>query len=346
MIQAPREIVTRAIKFESPQRVPRQMWVLPWAEKRYPVQLDQLRTKYPDDIVRPPDVYRPSPLIEGDPYQIGIYIDEWGCVFENLQEGIVGEVCNPTLKDLSDLSQLRPPYDTLPDNPQAAIDTVNRFCEQTDKFVLAACCPRPWERYQFLRGTVNAMMDLTNPEAGAADLIKQIHEFYMKELEFWAQTDVDALMFMDDWGSQQSLLINPEQWRQIFKPLYKDYCDIAHTNNKFAFMHSDGNIQSIYPDLIEVGLDVINSQLFVMDMEELSKIAKGKITFWGEIDRQHVLVSEDANVVRDAVQKVASHLYDPKGGIIAQFEFGPGVNPENPGLVFEEWQKISERQLA
>jgi uroporphyrinogen-III decarboxylase len=190
------------------------------------------------------------------------------------------------------------------------------------------------------------MMDMMDPEDGAADLLKRIHGFYMKELEFWAQTDVDALMFMDDWGSQQSLLINPEQWRELFKPLYKDYCDIAHANNKFSFMHSDGNILSIYPDLIEVGLNVINSQLFIMDMKELSKIAKGKITFWGEIDRQHILVNKDPQVTQDAVQKVASHLYDPKGGIIAQFEFGPGVYPKNPNLVFEEWQKIGERQFA
>ena len=346
MSQTPREIVTRAIKFESPERIPRQMWVLPWAEKRYPAQLDQLRTKYPDDIVRPPDVYQASSLIKGDPYQVGTYIDEWGCVFKNVQEGIVGEVRDPILKDFSNLSQVQPPYDTLPGNPQEAIDTVNRFCEQTDKFVLANCCPRPWERYQFIRGTINSMMDMMDPEDGAADLLKRIHEFYMKELEFWAQTDVDALMFMDDWGSQQSLLINPEQWRELFKPLYKDYCDIAHANNKFSFMHSDGNILSIYPDLIEIGLDVINSQLFIMDMEELSKIAKGKITFWGEIDRQHVLVNEDPQVTIDAVQKVASNLYDPKGGIIAQFEFGPGVYPKNPNLVFEEWQKIGERQFA
>ena len=111
------------------------------------------------------------------------------------------------------------------------------------------------------------MMDIATGDSKAKALLKAVHEFYLKELEFWVKTDVDALMFMDDWGSQQNLLINPEQWRQIFKPLYKDYCDIAHANNKFAFMHSDGNILSIYPDLIEAGVDAINSQLFVMDME-------------------------------------------------------------------------------
>ncbi|MHC4961967.1 MAG: uroporphyrinogen decarboxylase family protein, partial [Planctomycetota bacterium] len=116
--------------------------------------------------------------------------------------------------------------------------------------------------------------------------------------------------------------------------------DLAHANGKFAFMHSDGCISEIYPHLIEVGVDAINSQIFCMDMDELAKTAKGKITFWGEIDRQHILPSDDINEVRNAVAKVVDKLYDHSGGIIAQLEFGPGTRPENVNAVFEEWDKV------
>ena len=74
---------------------------------------------------------------------------------------------------------------------------------------------------------------------------------------------------MDDWGTQISLLINPQIWREIFKPMYKDYCDLAHSKNKYVFFHSDGFIEQIYPDLVEIGVDAINSQLFCMDIENL-----------------------------------------------------------------------------
>jgi uroporphyrinogen decarboxylase len=74
-------------------------------------------------------------------------------------------------------------------------------------------------------------------------------------------------------------------------------------------------------------------------MEDLARRVKGKITFWGEIDRQHVLPAADPQVGRDAVRKVAEHLYDPAGGIIAQFEFGPGANPATAVAVLEEWEK-------
>lgn len=341
MTQTPRQVVTKTLTFQNPARIPRHLWILPWAEKRYPNELNQLRRDYPDDIVKAPNIYQPSPLVKGDPYEVGTYVDEWGCVFENVQYGIVGEVRDPILKNIKDYKCVNIPYELFPDDEQKAIEEVNRFCSSTEKFVIAPCCPRPWERYQFIRGTINAMMDVIAPVYESEELLLAIHKFYLRELEFWAKTDVDALMFMDDWGSQQSLLINPDLWRQLFKPLYKAYCDIAHSNNKFIFMHSDGNILQIYPDLIDIGVDAINSQLFVIDMVELSKIGKGKITFWGEIDRQHILTTPDLSRVRRSVRTVARHLHHPAGGIIAQFEFGPGVLPENAKAVFAEWERIS-----
>ena len=180
------------------------------------------------------------------------------------------------------------------------------------------------------------------PDEGGGDLLKAIQDFYLKELEFWVKADVDAIMFMDDWGAQNQLLIPPRIWRDLFKPLYKEYCDLAHSQGKFVFMHSDGCITEIFEDLIEIGVDAINSQLFTMDFAYLAEKAKGKITFWGEIDRQQVLPSKNPQIGREAVRKVASSLYDPTGGIIAQFEFGAGANPETALAIFDEWEKVDQ----
>lgn len=162
----------------------------------------------------------------------------------------------------------------------------------------------------------------------------------MKELEFWITTNVDAIRFSDDWGSQHALLVSPETWRHMFKPLYADYCKLIHSRGKSAFMHCCGQILEIYEDLIEIGVDAINSQLFAMDMAELSKRAKGKITFWGDIDRQHIITSPDPAVGRGAVKKVAAHFYDPAGGVIAQLWVDPGANLDTTIAILEEWEKI------
>ena len=166
-------------------------------------------------------------------------------------------------------------------------------------------------------------------------MLSKIHDFYLRELEFWVKSDIDAIFFMDDWGTQNQLLIPPELWREMFKPLYKEYCELAHSHNKYVFMHSDGFIEDIYPDLIEIGVDALNSQLACMDLDHLMTSAKGKITFWGEIDRQHVLSSNNPDDGRKAVREIAEKLYDPRGGIIFQLEFGIGANPNVVSSVFE-----------
>lgn len=338
MSQTPRDIVKNTLKFHTPERMPRDLWLLPWAELYYPREVREITRRFPSDFVTTEYFYPSSARVQGDPYAIGEYTDEWGCIFQNIQAGVIGEVRNPSIADIADWQQVRPPYEQLPTDTNQPYGVIDRFYESTDKFVLANCCPRPWERYQFLRGTENALIDVMMPEEGLHQLLKIIHDFYLRELEFWIKAEVDAIRFMDDWGSQNQLLIPPAIWRELFKPLYKDYCDLAHAYGKFAFMHSDGHISEIYDDLIEVGVDAINSQLFCMDLADLEHRAKGKITFWGEIDRQHILPSKNPQDGRDAVRKVASHLYDTRGGIIAQFEFGAGTHPATAMAVFEAWE--------
>ena len=64
------------------------------------------------------------------------------------------------------------------------------------------------------------------------------------------------------------------------------------------------------------------------------------MTFWGEIDRQHVLTDEDPDVGRRAVRQVAEYPYDPKGGLIAQFEFGAAAKGRTALAIFEEWDLV------
>lgn len=122
-------------------------------------------------------------------------------------------------------------------------------------------------------------------------------------------------------------------------PLYRDYINIAHSHNKKIFMHSDGNILLIYPELIGLGLDAINSQLFCMGIENLKPFA-GKITFWGEIDRQYLLPYGSADEIQAGVQKIYDNLWK-NGGCIAQCEFSIGGKPKNVYKVYSAWDEIS-----
>ena len=331
-----REIVQRAITFRRPDRVPRDLWVLPIAHATHPGAADAIIRDFPTDFASP-EYNRPAaPGVKGDWYQQGESVDEWGCTFVSIQAGLVGEVKHPLVATWSDLNKVRPPRELL----GKGMENVNRSHAASGKFMSACCCPRPWERMQFIRGSANLYMDVMDQPREFFTLRDMVHEHFVEELELWAKTEVDGLMFMDDWGTQHALQIPPPLWRQLFKPLYKDYCSIARSHGKPIFMHSDGHIFDIYEDLIEIGVTAVNSQLFCMDIEEIGRRFKGRITFWGEIDRQHILPAGDVELARKAVRRVAKALHDTAGGVIAQCEFGAGARPENVRAVYEEWNKV------
>lgn len=331
-----KELVLKTLNFENPDRAPRQLWKLPWADIYFPEEVKRIEKDFPTDFDGPPGYHEILPETKGYPCEIGTYIDDWGCKFINKQRGIIGEVKEPLVKDdeWEDSDNIHIPEEWLTINEEK----INKYCTHSDKFLMAGCCPRPFERLQFIRGTENLYIDLMMKPKKMYEFIEKMHDFYCRLLEKWAKTDVDALGFMDDWGAQNSLLINPNLWVEIFKPMYKDYIDIAHRHGKKIFMHSDGYILDIYPHLIELGLDAINSQIFCMGIDKLEEF-KGKITFWGEMDRQYLLSRGTLAEVENAVKEVKDKLWD-NGGCIAQLEFGAGAKPENVYRTYETWNKL------
>ncbi len=329
-----RDRVKRTLRFEKPDRAPRDLWNLDFVTMHRKDELDAVLEKYPRDFIAPDVKYGKGELERPMQGEIGSYVDEWGAVWEVAEPGVAGEVKKPPLEDWNALQTLKPPWEIL---EKADFSRASESCAKTDLYVRAGTSVRPFERMQFLRGSENLFMDLGYGVPEIYKLRDMLHDFYCKELEIWAKTDVDGVSFMDDWGTQLALLISPKQWREFYKPLYKDYCDILRGAGKDVWFHSDGFIQAIYPDLIEIGVDAVNSQLFCMNIEEIAAEHKGKITFWGEIDRQNILPWGSVEDVREAVRRVRKAFDSGDGGVIAQCEWGVNDPRENIEAVFETW---------
>jgi hypothetical protein len=343
-MQGSRELVHRTLEFRNGDRVPQQLWHLPWASMYHPAELAKIKDEFPDDIVVAPCEGFPSTEgfqtrendPNGNPYEVGTYVDGWNCRFTNYHRGVIGEVKSPLItdRDWNERGELRIPNECIEINT----DGINDFCRSTDAFVLAGDWARPFERLQFIRGTEQLYVDLILRPGGMFEVMEIIHNYYCRLLQAWARTDVDGLWFMDDWGAQSSLLINPRTWEELFKPLYRDYIEIARGHGKKIFMHSDGYILDIIPHLIELGLDALNSQIFCMGIENLGQF-RGSLNFWGEIDRQHLLPRGTKEDIVRAAESVKRTLWD-HGGCIAQCEFGPGANPDNVYTVFAAWRDL------
>jgi len=328
----PRDVVKRTLEFDRPPRVPRQLWLLPWAELHHPEAAKRIRDRFPDDVVSTPSLLKEKLPGRGARHARGQYVDEWGCVYENLEEGIIGEVKQPILADWQDLDRVHIPRERL----SVDVEGINAFCRSTDQFTLSCAFPRIFEQLQFIRGTENLMCDLFDEPEELSILMERMHELYLAEISVWSQTEVDGLMFMDDWGTQHSLMIKPEQWRRMFRPLYEEYFRIAREHGKYVFFHSDGYILDILEDFVELGVNALNSQVFCMGLDAVGERFAGRITFWGDFDRQQLLPRGTRDEVVDAARRMKEQLYRD-GGLIAQCEFGPGANPENVEAFLEYW---------
>ena len=250
-----------------------------------------------------------------------------------------GEVKHSPLENWENLKSFIPPFEIL---KTADLSEVNEACSISDKFMISfwETAASPFQRMQFLRGTENLFMDLAYGEDELFVLRDMVHDYFMQQVEMWAKTDVDGIHIEDDWGSQNSTLISPELWREFFKPLYLDYCKIAHSYGKYVIMHSDGFIEPIIEDLIEIGVNAINSQIFCMDMKSLADKYAGRICFWGEIDRQYLLPFGTPEEVRAGVRRVKDTFLEKcPSGLLAQVHWGKDIPVENVIAAYEEWDE-------
>jgi len=302
-------------------------------------EVDRLLAMYPRDIAYPSGLhYGASRYCTGEPYRIGRYTDEFGAVWEVLEDGVAGEVKDPILKTPGDLDQYRLPWELLDEAVYA--DQTSAY-KATDKYVLGGTFVRPFERMQFLLGTEELFVQIATEDPMFLRLRDMLHEFNLKNVQLVASLAVDGVQFMDDWGSQRALLISPDAWRKYYKPMYKEYCEIIHSKGKHVFFHSDGYTEAIIGDLIEIGVDALNTQLFCMDIEKLAETHGGKIAFWGEMDRQYILPFGTPEEVRQSVRRLGNALLKEKRtGLIAQFSWETVTPFENAAAAFEEFSRL------
>lgn len=334
-----RQRVIRTLNHKEVDRFPRDLWTLPGISMFKKDQLEEMNKLFESDFGSPSLTFGVSRYTKGTPNVVGKYIDEFGCKWHVGEPGVIGEVREPLIKEWTDLKNYEMPWEIL---NEMDLSKVDESCKNSDKFMLCGTHVRPFERMQFMRGTENLFLDLAMGEEGVYELANILHEFYCREISVIAETKVDGISFIDDWGTQVALLISPQIWRKIFKPMYKDYVDIIHSKGKYAFFHSDGNIEAIYPELVEIGIDAINSQLFCMNLEKIIDQYGDKITLWGEIDRQGVLPYGNKEDINAAVDRVYNAVFKKNGkrtGAIAQCEWGMDVSFENIAAVFERWNQ-------
>jgi uroporphyrinogen decarboxylase len=163
---------------------------------------------------------------------------------------------------------------------------------QSDLISIAFMQMTIFEVAWYLRGMEDLLMDIMDGSEFAEVLLNKITDIRIDMAEKFARCGVDIIMLGDDVSTQLNMMMAPDLWREIFKPrLAKIIAVIKNTNPEtLIFYHGDGNLQTIIPDLIEIGVEILNPvQPECMDPIEIKKQYGDKLSFWGTIGTQTVL---------------------------------------------------------
>jgi uroporphyrinogen decarboxylase len=313
-----RERVFRALERSGPDRLPIFQQLLPGARLQYGARLDALLARYPSDFS---DCGYYGDSEYGPAAGLG-HADAWGAVWTRVSDDYKGQVTGHPLADWAALETYRLPDPARVGDFSRVIETIRT---NPGRRYLMADGDTLFQRMFYLRGFENLMLDLAEGRSEAAALRDRIVEFMLARIAIWCDYGVDGLFFRDDWGTQQELMIRPAVWRDFFKPAYRRLFAAVRGAGKHVFFHSDGVIDAIIPDLIELGVDALNAQIPCMDAEALAEQFGARLCFVAGADRQHWLPFGTPAEVAAHCQRLADTFGRRGGGYIGGGEIGGDV---------------------
>jgi len=200
-----------------------------------------------------------------------------------------------------------------------------------------------FERAWSLRGFENFLIDLATNEVFVEQLLEMITEWIMASIDLMAIAPIDAVFLTDDHAFQRGMLMGAQRWRRLFKPRWKRIYERIHHYGLYTVMHMCGDTSEVVPDLIEVGLDVMEScQPECMDIYKLKREYGRDIRFWGGLGAQSILPFGTPQQVAEETRRLKREMGAGGGYLLSPSKApGPEVPIENIAAFVEAAEDIS-----
>lgn len=224
------------------------------------------------------------------------YTDEWGVTWQPhpystpYGTGHYTEMVHHPLADDLAIDRYTAPDPTRPELYAEAERVLRDF--KDDYWIVGVTVTTIFETAWALRGYEQMLVDLVADPDLAERILDIPFRYHLTAARRLTELGVDMIWIGDDVGTQRAMLVAPKTWRRLFKPRLATFiAEIKAINPALQVAyHSDGDITPIVPDLIEIGLDVLNPiQPACMDPAEVKRAYGDKLAFWGSIDEQHTL---------------------------------------------------------
>jgi len=329
----PKERVYASLRREPADRIPIFMWFHPGTRVRlaelFEVPLDQVDTVLGNDVRMTwvNNNYCMEGIVHDQDGQG--HVDPWG--IEWVKEGPYNQIARFPLAGASpeEVRGYRFPHESQ----EELLSQMEPVVASGDEYFIGCdVSPNVFEMYWRLRGMEEAMTDMAADPELAGEVLARCGRFAV-ELSRAAceRFPLDWLWTGDDVASQLGLMMSPDSWRRMIKPHLKSAFDVGKSHGLYVAYHCCGALRPIIPDLIEMGLDVLNPvqcNCPGMDAVELKREFGAELAFMGGVDTQDLLPNATADEVRRATRELIDCLTADGGGYILAASHT--IPPETP----------------
>ena len=328
-----KERVLIALDHKEPDRVPKYIFYTPEVFKKISdiLNIDTGSNPYLFDIELENDLlmtYRGISNIPGVLHsevsfdKDKIFKDSWGIGYKRIDygkgegKGTYTEMVYHPLSDIKNYDSYRFPDPLVNEDYEDHRKFVKKYGK--DYAIIAAAPATVFEGSWYLRGFDNFFMDLIDNQDFAVELMYKVANYHIAVAKEMIKIGADIVWFGDDVGMQEGMLISPQQYRKLLKPVYAYVIEEVKNFDKDIKVayHTDGYVEPVIPDFIEIGIDILEAvQPSCMNPGKLKKKFGKNLSFWGGVDVQHIMpfgtTGEVVNEVREKIKTVA-----PGGGFI------------------------------
>ena len=333
--QSIRDRYLQAVRRQREDYVPFSFSLCPSQEDRFFAMTGQRDYQsyyqFPSRMVYPRGLGDKSRFERFFPDMTDIRLDDWGVGYKSGSLAHFTKMQHP-MESFTTIAEFESyPYpDPLKDFDWEGAARQTRQIQASDLVAIGGMAVTIFEIAWYLRGMEQFMIDLaTEPELAACHL-DRITSIRCVMAGQYAKAGVDILHLGDDVSTQLAMMMHPDTWRSMIKPRLAAVIQAARAVKPdiLIFYHGDGNLQTIIPDLIEIGVDILNPiQPECMDPMEIKRLYGDRLTLCGTIGTQSTLPFGTADEVRSWCQKMID-VVGKGGGLL--LEPTHMVEPEVP----------------
>jgi len=336
----------KTIYFDHPEWTPCRVGIMPATWMKYREALEEVVLVHPRLFPGYRKGMKDFDEVNNPLYMPGEHVDCWGCVWRNVEKGLDAYVVKHPLADWDAFESWRPP-DPLRDDlfgPQPDLHGLVQLAEEAKAAGdVATANPLPhgflYLRLCYLRGFENFMMDLATDDPRISRLISIVSDYSATVVQKYVEAGFEYFKFGDDLGLQRSLPMSPQMWRRYMKPAFAQVFRPCRERDLPVYLHTDGHVLEIIPDLIETGVTVLNPQISANDLDSLREIAVGKVALDVDLNRQMFPFATPGQI-REHIGAVYEALWRPEGGLMLYAECEPDVPLENIDAICSALEEV------